>query len=468
MRHIQLPDSINFDENQGLARIDYHLSNQNTIFGRYFITNWEQQPAKPESAERSARSFYRGHRWRFQPSPESHSRGHLSDRIEHGQQRSRDSKSKQKPHRPEFHSRSCGLACGGGSRSREPLLPNQIGEIYQLGTEQVSKLHGGFRVTGGFFGLFDSTPSLQPYDTLEAADDLSLTRGAHQISFGVDYHQPESLRHNYLLNQGQFTFDGNRLDVLPFPLASSGLADYMMGLTSAKTGFAQDAPIPSIQHQNIFSIYAQDAWKITRGLTITAGLRWDPFFGHTDPTGHVVNISLPNIINDVHSTKFPAAPAGYLFQGDPGGPSNNKLSKNALNKWSPRLGSRLGSEGRRSDVHSGRVRDLLRLSEFLLRSIRIRRALWRGRPQPPVAVVPSRALAIRGEQRRLRPTTSLFAPTPARTSRHSPCLAIPSVGDRAVPMTLSERVRRTSAYLPGALVFSYPQMSSRRTSCNTT
>ena len=39
----------NFTENQGLARIDYHQSAKNTIFGRYFITNWEQPAGKPET-----------------------------------------------------------------------------------------------------------------------------------------------------------------------------------------------------------------------------------------------------------------------------------------------------------------------------------------------------------------------------------------------------------------------------------
>src|SRR5579863_2205141 len=34
----------NFTENQGLARIDYHQSDKNTIFGRYFVTNWAQPP----------------------------------------------------------------------------------------------------------------------------------------------------------------------------------------------------------------------------------------------------------------------------------------------------------------------------------------------------------------------------------------------------------------------------------------
>ena len=178
-------------------------------------------------------------------------------------------------------------------------------------------------------------------------------------------------------------------------------------------------------------------------LTITAGLRWDPFFGHTDPKGHVVSISIPNIINDVHSTKFPAAPAGYLFQWRSRRTEQQQADEKFAGQMEPATGSRLGSEGRRTDVHSRRLRDLLRLSEFLVRSIRIRRALGRSGQQPPVAVVPSRASATRGEQRPGCAQPLHFCPDPARTSRHSPCLAIPSVGDRAVPMTLSERARRS-------------------------
>ena len=94
---------------------------------------------------------------------------------------------------------------------------DQIGNIYQLGP-QISKFFPnfmpGFDVNGGFQGFTASTPSLQPYDTLEAADDLSLSHGAHQFSFGMDYINLRAFATNYLLNQGQFTFDGNRTDLL--------------------------------------------------------------------------------------------------------------------------------------------------------------------------------------------------------------------------------------------------------------
>ncbi|HKV06151.1 MAG TPA: TonB-dependent receptor [Candidatus Acidoferrales bacterium] len=310
---------LNFTENQGLGRIDYQASNRNTLFARYFITNWNQPPGNPSLPA---------------------SQGGLLIAAIDG-----------------AFNRVQNLTIGDtyligtntvnsirvtGNRSRNLTVQNStidladlgvpVGNVFQLGPPKFPKYMAGFNVAGGFFGLFNSTPSLQPYDTLEFSDGFSQTRGAHQLLFGVDVINLRAFATNYLFNQGNFTFDGSRTGT------RVGLADFLLGETSATNGFSQDAPIPSLQHQNIFSLYAQDAWKITRRVTITAGLRWDPFFGHTDPKGHVVNIDIPDLINNVHSKLFPTAPAGYLFNGDPGGPSNNKLTKNSLNKWSPRLG----------------------------------------------------------------------------------------------------------------------------------
>ena len=345
----------NFTENQGLARVDYHPSDKNTVFARYFITNWEQPPAKPETlssgdpdlliaaidgASNRVQNLTIGDTYLFGSNIVNNFRatGNRSRNLTL-QNTTLD---------------LAGLLSEAEADPIDPLLPNQIGAIYQQGPPKFPKFMPNFAVTAGFGGLFNSTPSLQPYDTLEFSDDLSLTRGAHQLSFGVDFINLRAFATNYLFNQGDFTFDGNRTDALPFPLATAGLPDFVMGWTSATSGFAQDAPIPSIQHQNIFALYAQDSWKVTRRVTVTAGLRWDPFFGHTDPKGHVVSISVPDIIADVHSTKFPFAPAGYLFQGDPGGPTDKKLSKNALDKWSPRIGVAWDPEGNgRMSIRAG-------------------------------------------------------------------------------------------------------------------
>ncbi|HTZ99538.1 MAG TPA: TonB-dependent receptor [Candidatus Aquilonibacter sp.] len=335
-----------FTENQGLARVDYHQSEKNTIFGRYFITNWVQPPGQPnlppsqgglliaaiDGQSDRVQSLTLGDTYIFSPNwvNSVHLTGNRSVNIT-DQNSTVDMND---------------LFAEAG------ISPSAI-NLYQLGPPKFPKYMAGFNVAGGFFGFLASTPSIQPYDTLEFSDDVSFTRGAHQISFGTDLINLRAFATNYLNNQGVFTFDGSRT-ATGAPPTSVGLADFLLGETSSSSGFAQDAPIPSIQHQNVFSIYAQDAWKLNRRITITAGLRWDPFFGHTDPKGHVVAISIPDLIDNVHSTKFPTAPAGYLFQGDPGGPSGNKLTQNALNKWSPRIGVAWDPEGNgRMSVRAG-------------------------------------------------------------------------------------------------------------------
>jgi len=309
-----------FTENQGLARVDYQQSNKNTIFGRYFVTNWNQPPgannlsaadgglliAAIDGQADRVQNLTLGDTYLITPNIVN------SIRV--------------------TGNRSVNLTVENSTVNLDDLIAAAgvpAGSIYQLGPPKFPSYMAGFGF-GGFAGLFNSTPSLQPYDTLEFSDDLSWTRGKHQLSFGGDFINLRAFATNYLFNQGSFTFDGTR--------TGTSLSDFLVGYTNAGSGFAQDAPIPSLQHQNVFSLYAQDAWKITRRVTITAGLRWDPFFGHTDPKGHVVSINLQDLVDNVHSKLFPTAPAGYLFNGDPGGPSDNKLTKNSLDKWSPRIG----------------------------------------------------------------------------------------------------------------------------------
>jgi Carboxypeptidase regulatory-like domain len=316
-----------FTENQGLARIDYRSSNKNSFFGTYFITNWAQPPginnpndlliAAIDGASNRVQSLTLGDTYLVT--------SNIVNSVHATGNRSRNLTVENSTIDLNDLFAAAGITSGIN--------------IYQLGPPNFPKFMADFNPTGGFFGLTASTPSIQPYDTLEFSDDVAWTRGAHQITFGVDFINLRAFATNYLNSQGAFTFDGTQTGCSPTAgCFAGGLSDFLAGETSASGGFTQAAPVPSLQHQNVFALYLQDAWKVNRKLTVTAGLRWDPFFGHSVPNGQVVTISLPDIINDVHSTKFPTAPAGYLFKGDPGGPVGNKLTANSLDKWSPRIG----------------------------------------------------------------------------------------------------------------------------------
>jgi len=321
----QAPQS--FTENQGLARIDYHQSSKNSIFGTFFITNWAQPPGMNDPNDLLIAAI-----------------DGASNRVE----------SLTIGDTYLISSTMVNSVHGTANRSRNLTVENSTIDlndlfsaagitsginIYQLPTPKFPTFLPDFNPTGGFYGLTPSTPSIQPYDTLEFSDDVEWTRGAHQVTFGLDFINLRAFATNYLNSQGSFTFDGTQTGCSPTTgCFAGGLSDFLVGETSASGGFTQAAPVPSLQHQNVFALYLQDAWKVNRKLTVTAGLRGDPFFGHSVPNGQVVSVSLQNIIDDVHSVKFPTAPAGYLFSGDPGGPVGNKLTGNALDKWSPRIG----------------------------------------------------------------------------------------------------------------------------------
>jgi len=92
-------------------------------------------------------------------------------------------------------------------------------------------------------------------------DNLSMTRGSHQMKFGVDY--------RWL---APFT---SPFSYRPF-VFFTGMAAAPGGALSGVASFAQPSTFQtnSLLSQN-FSFYGQDAWKITPRLTVTYGLRWD-------------------------------------------------------------------------------------------------------------------------------------------------------------------------------------------------
>ena len=92
-------------------------------------------------------------------------------------------------------------------------------------------------------------------------DNLSLTKGSHQLRFGVDYRWLSPFSNPFSYRQfAEF----------------SGVSTTPGGALSGTALLAQSSTYQgnALLSQN-FSFYGQDTWKITPRLTLTYGLRWD-------------------------------------------------------------------------------------------------------------------------------------------------------------------------------------------------
>jgi len=92
-------------------------------------------------------------------------------------------------------------------------------------------------------------------------DNVSLTKGVHQMKFGVDYRWLAPFSSPFFYR----TF-----------VQFSGVTAAPGGALSGTAAFAQPAVFaPSALLSKNFSLYGQDTWRITPRFTLTYGLRWD-------------------------------------------------------------------------------------------------------------------------------------------------------------------------------------------------
>lgn len=179
-------------------------------------------------------------------------------------------------------------------------------------------------------GCGTCAPGYFNVNTGQLADDIDWIRGKHHFAFGVDYiHTQNNTLTGYDEN-GTYSFTGN--------VTGDGLADFLLGDYAA---FSQSHPQEVAYRDNIPSLYAQDTYKVTKGLTITAGLRWEPTLYPSDyfHRGSIFNMS--DFLNNVHSSVYTTssvgeAPAGMLFYGDPGVPA--AFTNNHWLNFAPRFG----------------------------------------------------------------------------------------------------------------------------------
>jgi hypothetical protein len=147
-------------------------------------------------------------------------------------------------------------------------------------------------------------------------------KGKHEVQFGGEILRVRLPMGNQYQESGVFDFEN---------LTGNPLADFELGAVSS---FTQGGGLYLNVTGYRESLFAQDSWKATPRMLLTAGLRWDPFFPYTDSEGRVACF-----VPGAQSQRFPTAPVGMLFGGknhDPGCPASS-IYNNPRN-FGPRLG----------------------------------------------------------------------------------------------------------------------------------
>ena len=165
----------------------------------------------------------------------------------------------------------------------------------------------------------DTTAIVQAENIYEVSDAFSRIFNKHGLKVGGEVHSSQIDTHPDVIFNGSFAFNGSETGV--------DFADFLLGVASSYT----QGQASSFYNRNLYmAAFAQDSWKISSGLTVNYGVRWD----RIRPWLEKFN-QLQTLVQGEQSQVFPSAPQGLVFPGDIGVP---RSLAPAQNNFAPRVG----------------------------------------------------------------------------------------------------------------------------------
>ena len=285
------------NQDQYVVRVDYNISDKNTLFGRYIRDHYDRPAAynfTPDNILTTAQglindaeqSYIVGDTYLFRSNFVNQFRASV-DRL------------------GDFSNGANSVsACDLGVPVYCGYVPHQSGFT----------VSGGFSVGPGTSGL-NTLHSTIP----QINDDISWVRGNHQINFGGGVFIYKMIYYGNVYAQTNWTFPN--------------MAQFLLGQFSSNS---MSLPNDLIQAKWDTDAYIQDTWKATPRLTVNAGLRWEPWLPFEELNGATYNFSFANMVAGTKSTQFVNAPPGLTFPGDPGFAGQSGMNRD-WHLFAPRL-----------------------------------------------------------------------------------------------------------------------------------
>ena len=290
------------DEDQWIGRVDWVQSTKHTLFGRYFIVDYQNPPTfdgknvltttQPGNFERS-QSATIGDNYTFTPN--------TLNAFHFTFNRVRDNR----------------------GPTNFPINWTMLGSNMYSAVPNfllIGSMSGGFTTFCG-----TCAPGHFNFNGFQIADDVDLIRGRHQIAFGFNLIR--------IQNNTISGFDENGAPAFNGSFTNLGLADFLLGRMS---DFQQTNATPDDLRQWAMSFYAQDSFKISKNFLVNFGLRWEPTFPDPDKYGRGTSFNMAAFLAGQRSTVNPTAPPGLFFKGDPGIPA--AMWNGHMTNFAPRVG----------------------------------------------------------------------------------------------------------------------------------
>jgi len=279
---------IHQNEWQLVGRVDYQLSAKNTLFGRYIATRLVQEPpyelltnvlnTTTGGRDNLAQTITLGDTYLISPTTINSARIAVNRTAIH--------------------------------RTNAPFFgPNDVGvNVFDyVPKDFIMSITSGFSIGSGI-----EIESRYHTTTYQIGDDLSMVKGAHQLSFGGSGSMWNSASYANVRSSPNFSFDGSQ--------TGTGLGDFMLGKLAL---LDQATPNTVFARQWYMGLYAQDTWHAAKRLTVNIGLRWEPWFPAILTNGAIYNFSLQRFQQGIVSQTYPNGPPGMYFPGDPGFPGKS-------------------------------------------------------------------------------------------------------------------------------------------------
>ena len=202
--------------------------------------------------------------------------------------------------------------------------------------------------TGTHFEIA-SWPWHNKADDYQIRDDVSWTKGSHQLKIGASWALYKKVQDLFGTTQGGFNFDGT--------FTGNDFADFLLGDSKSYSELAvQDH---GFWNNVSWGAYVQDNWRVNRKLTLNLGVRWDGV-PHTYEANNRMGNFYPSLYNPADAaivlpdgTISPNSPglgaspnpilAGVsLYLNGIGIPGQNGVPKGLVNNHWANFGPRLG------------------------------------------------------------------------------------------------------------------------------